>query len=233
MPRRTHELHECITNSLTAKGMASFSRPEQNRPMDPVTLTTDRLCCAPWVRTTPTPSTPRARTPTSSAGRRSRRPYLREHAGFTAQIVPDGWRGRLRLHLRRLPPRGGALVGRWVWRLHHALPWAAGRARLLGRRRSTAATATPPRPSAPSRWAFTDLSVDRVEWRAEVGNNGSRAVAEEPASPWRAPCAPRSTTRAYAGTPGSAPCSPPTWASPRSPPYRLPPGRARRPAPSG
>jgi RimJ/RimL family protein N-acetyltransferase len=31
---------------------------------------------------------------------------------------------------------------------------------------------------AASRWAFTDLSVDRVEWRAEVGNRASRAVAE-------------------------------------------------------
>jgi RimJ/RimL family protein N-acetyltransferase len=31
---------------------------------------------------------------------------------------------------------------------------------------------------AASRWAFIHLSIDRVEWRAEVGNNGSRAVAE-------------------------------------------------------
>lgn len=31
---------------------------------------------------------------------------------------------------------------------------------------------------AASRWAFTDLGVDRVEWRAEVGNEASRAVAE-------------------------------------------------------
>ena len=29
-----------------------------------------------------------------------------------------------------------------------------------------------------SRWAFTDLALDRVEWRAEVGNTGSRTVAE-------------------------------------------------------
>jgi RimJ/RimL family protein N-acetyltransferase len=30
---------------------------------------------------------------------------------------------------------------------------------------------------AASHWAFTRLSIDRVEWRAEVGNKGSRAVA--------------------------------------------------------
>ncbi|MFD7667597.1 GNAT family N-acetyltransferase [Streptomyces sp. NPDC059788] len=28
-----------------------------------------------------------------------------------------------------------------------------------------------------SRWAFTDLGVERLEWHAEVGNAGSRAVA--------------------------------------------------------
>ena len=31
---------------------------------------------------------------------------------------------------------------------------------------------------AACRWAFTRMSVDRVEWRAEVGNTASRAVAE-------------------------------------------------------
>ncbi|WP_112470332.1 GNAT family N-acetyltransferase [Streptomyces triticisoli] len=31
---------------------------------------------------------------------------------------------------------------------------------------------------AVARWAFTRLAVDRLEWRAEVGNNASRAVAE-------------------------------------------------------
>jgi RimJ/RimL family protein N-acetyltransferase len=29
-----------------------------------------------------------------------------------------------------------------------------------------------------ARWAFTRMSVDRLEWRAEVGNKASRAVAE-------------------------------------------------------
>jgi RimJ/RimL family protein N-acetyltransferase len=31
---------------------------------------------------------------------------------------------------------------------------------------------------AVARWAFTRLAVDRLEWRAEVGNTASRAVAE-------------------------------------------------------
>ncbi|GAA3493623.1 hypothetical protein GCM10019016_007220 [Streptomyces prasinosporus] len=31
---------------------------------------------------------------------------------------------------------------------------------------------------AAARWAFTRMSIDRVEWRAEVGNLPSRAVAE-------------------------------------------------------
>ncbi|MBW5485394.1 GNAT family N-acetyltransferase [Streptomyces bambusae] len=32
---------------------------------------------------------------------------------------------------------------------------------------------------AVARWAFTSLGAGRVEWRAEVGNAGSRAVAEK------------------------------------------------------
>ena len=31
---------------------------------------------------------------------------------------------------------------------------------------------------AAARWAFTALAIDRLEWRAEVGNTASRAVAE-------------------------------------------------------
>jgi RimJ/RimL family protein N-acetyltransferase len=31
---------------------------------------------------------------------------------------------------------------------------------------------------AASRWAFTQVAIDRVEWRAEVGNHASRTVAE-------------------------------------------------------
>jgi RimJ/RimL family protein N-acetyltransferase len=101
-------------------------------------------------------------------------PYLREHAEyFVGQTAPDGWAdasmftfgvflpsgelaGMLGLTMRSL---GVAEVGFWTAKEHR------------GNGYITEATL------AASRWAFTQLSVDRVEWRAEVGNAGSRAVA--------------------------------------------------------
>ncbi|MCG7207100.1 MULTISPECIES: GNAT family N-acetyltransferase [Streptomyces] len=101
-------------------------------------------------------------------------PYLPEHArGFTEQMVPDGWSegsmftfgvflptkglaGMLGLTMRSL---GTAEVGFWAAREHR------------GRGHITEATL------AVARWAFTEMAIDRVEWRAEVGNQASRAVA--------------------------------------------------------
>ncbi|MFI5955269.1 GNAT family N-acetyltransferase [Cryptosporangium sp. NPDC051539] len=57
-------------------------------------------------------------------------------------------------------PEGLAEVGYWV------APWA--------RRRGVATVAT----LAVARWAFGELGVKRLTWLAEVGNTGSRAVAE-------------------------------------------------------
>ncbi|MET7438738.1 GNAT family N-acetyltransferase [Streptomyces sp. NPDC004082] len=102
-------------------------------------------------------------------------PYLREHAeGFLAQMVPDGWAdgsmftfgvflpsgqlaGMLSLTMRSL---GVAEVGYWTAKEHR------------GNGYITEAVL------AASRWAFTERAIDRVEWRAEVGNAASRAVAE-------------------------------------------------------
>lgn len=65
--------------------------------------------------------------------------------------------GMLALTMRSL---GMAEVGYWASKEHR------------GHGYITEATVTA------ARWAFTRLSVDRVEWRAEVGNHASRAVAE-------------------------------------------------------
>ncbi|MDN0197209.1 GNAT family N-acetyltransferase [Streptomyces sp. S.PNR 29] len=144
--------------------------------MDPVTLTTDRLLLRAvgpqdtdavyaaaqdpdiqrWIPQFPSP-------------------YLHEHArAFTEQAAPDGWAndtvytfglflpsgdltGMLGLTMRSL---GAAEIGFWATKEHRGNGYV------------TKATVTA------SRWAFTHLSVDRVEWRAEVGNTASRAVAE-------------------------------------------------------
>ncbi|MET9088769.1 GNAT family N-acetyltransferase [Streptomyces sp. NPDC004237] len=102
-------------------------------------------------------------------------PYLPEHArSFTEQMVPDGWTegsmftfgvflpagelaGMLALTMRSL---GAAEVGFWTAKKHR------------GHGYTTEAT------RAAAHWAFTRMAIDRVEWRAEVGNHGSRAVAE-------------------------------------------------------
>jgi len=102
-------------------------------------------------------------------------PYLPEHAqSFTEQMVPDGWAnasmftfgvflpegdlvGMLSLSMRSL---GVAEVGFWGAKEHRGHGYITEAA------------------LAASHWAFTQVSIDRVEWRAEVGNTGSRAVAE-------------------------------------------------------
>ncbi|MDX3119048.1 GNAT family N-acetyltransferase [Streptomyces scabiei] len=102
-------------------------------------------------------------------------PYLYEHArSFIELLAPEGWAtdsmftfgvflpdgpltGVLSLTMRA---PGTAEVGFWTAKEHR------------GHGYTTEATLTA------ARWAFTGLGIDRVEWRAEVGNEASRAVAE-------------------------------------------------------
>lgn len=155
--------------------MARACAAEQNRPMEPVTLTTDRL-----VLRTVGPHDTRAvyeaaQDPGIQRWTTVPSPYLPEHAsGFTEQLAPEGWAqgsmftfgvflvggelaGVLSLTMRSL---GVAEVGYWAAAQHR------------GRGYLTEATLTA------CRWIFSEIGVDRVEWRAEVGNRPSRAVAE-------------------------------------------------------
>ncbi|MGW0838413.1 GNAT family N-acetyltransferase [Streptomyces prunicolor] len=149
--------------------------------MEPVTLTTDRLL----LRSVGPRDTgvvySAAQDPEIQRWTTIPSPYLLEHAqSFTEQLVPEGWEnssmftfgvflpghpghpegelvGMLAITMRSL---GVGEVGFWATKEHR------------GNGYITEATV------AVSRWAFTRLSIDRVEWRAEVGNKGSRAVAE-------------------------------------------------------
>jgi RimJ/RimL family protein N-acetyltransferase len=156
--------------------LASSRQPEQTQAMDPVTLTSERLLLRPvgphdtdavhdacqdpeiqrWI---PIPS-----------------PYLREHAAsFTEQMVPDGWADSSMFTFGMFLPATGELVGT-VGLTMRSLGaaeigfWATKQHR--GNGYITEAV------GVTSRWGFTDLAIDRVEWRAEVGNTGSRTVAE-------------------------------------------------------
>jgi RimJ/RimL family protein N-acetyltransferase len=143
--------------------------------MDPVTLTTERLL----LRTVGPRDTDAvyeaAQDPDVQRWTTIPSPYLREHAEtFVGRTAPDGWAdasmftfgvflpsadfaGMLGLTMRA---PGVAEVGFWTVKEHR------------GNGYTTEATLRA------AHWAFTHLSVDRVEWRAEVGNTGSRAVAE-------------------------------------------------------
>ncbi|MEU2622294.1 GNAT family N-acetyltransferase [Streptomyces sp. NPDC007157] len=102
-------------------------------------------------------------------------PYLPEHArSFTEQLVPDGWAEGSMFTFGVFLPTGelAGMLGLTMRSLGTAEVgfWAAKEFR--GRGYITEATL------AAARWGFTQLAIDRVEWRAEVGNQGSRAVAE-------------------------------------------------------
>ena len=104
-------------------------------------------------------------------------PYLREHAElFVLEFAPQQWRtgaglvwavcgpddgyaGGLDLRISKSDP-GRATVG------FHCAPWARGQGW------TTAAL------TLACRWGFETLGLARIEWRAFVGNEASRRVAE-------------------------------------------------------
>ena len=127
--------------------MASSAKPEQNRPMDPVTLTSERLL----LRTVGPHDTDAVydavQDPDIQRWTTIPSPYLREHAaGFTEQMVPDGWADCSMFTFGVFLPRRRRT--RRHARHHDALPGASARS-ASGRRRNTGATATSPRPPSP------------------------------------------------------------------------------------
>lgn len=155
--------------------MAPFRPAEQNRPMEPVTLTTERLLLRTVDRRDTETVYAAAQDPDIQRWTTIPSPYSRAHAeGFVERAVPEGWAtgtmftfglfpasgelaGMLGITMRSL---GTGEIGFWATKEH--------------RRRGYVAEAT----RAAAHWSFTTLAVDRLEWRAEVGNTASRAVAE-------------------------------------------------------
>ena len=156
--------------------MASVLKPAQNRPMDPVTLTSERLL----LRTVGAHDTgavfDAVQDPEIQRWTTIPSPYLLEHAtAFTEQMVPDGWADCSMFTFGVFLPAGGELVGMLALTMRSLGVgeigfWAKKEHRGNGYITEAALTA--------SRWAFVQRAMDRVEWRAEVGNTGSLAVAE-------------------------------------------------------
>ncbi|MGV9252796.1 GNAT family N-acetyltransferase [Streptomyces sp. NPDC003697] len=143
--------------------------------MEPATLTTDRLLLRTVGPRDADAVHAAAQDPDIQRWTTIPSPYRPEHArGFTERTVPEGWAsgsvftfgvflpagelaGMLGITMRSL---GEGEIGFWAAREHR------------GRGHVTEAVL------AAARWAFTEVPLDRIEWRAEVGNHASRAVAE-------------------------------------------------------
>ena len=144
--------------------------------MEPVTLTTARLL----LRTVGPEDTDAvyaaAQDPDIQRWTTIPSPYLPEHAqSFTEQLVPDGWAAGSMFTFGVFLPEGEELVGMLSFTMRSLGSAEVG---FWGTKEHRGHGYTTEAVVAASRWAFIQLSIDRVEWRAEVGNNGSRAVAE-------------------------------------------------------
>ncbi|WP_078618546.1 MULTISPECIES: GNAT family N-acetyltransferase [unclassified Streptomyces] len=144
--------------------------------MEPVTLTTERLVLRPVDPGDADAVYEAAQDPDIQRWTTIPSPYLREHAeSFTGGLAPDGWADGSMFTFGVFLP-SGELVGMVSQTMRAPGTaevgfWAAKEHR--GRGYLTEATL------AACRWAFLSLSVDRVEWRAEVGNTASRTVARK------------------------------------------------------
>jgi len=105
------------------------------------------------------------------------RPYLPRHAiDFVTSYSEQAWRTGTAAPLGVFDAATGELLGssglimlQWDYRVgevgYWVAPWARGR--------GVATTAT----RAVARWAQTALGLERIAWRAEVGNQASRTIA--------------------------------------------------------
>jgi RimJ/RimL family protein N-acetyltransferase len=156
--------------------MALATPPEQNRPMEPVTLTTSRLL----MRTVGPKDTDTvyeaAQDPDIQRWTTIPSPYLYEHAqSFAEQLVPEGWANGSMFTWGLFLPEGEDLVGMLGLTMRSMSEAEIG---FWGTKEHRGNGYITEAVLAASRWAFVHLSLDRVEWRAEVGNRPSRAVAE-------------------------------------------------------
>jgi len=144
-------------------------------PLEPVTLSAPGVLLRPWRPEDADACTAACQDPAIQRWTTVPVPYLPEHgAGFTA-TSPQRWAEGL-ASFAVVDPDSGELLGAhgFVDRPGPGVVeigyWIAPGARGRG----VATTAT----RLVAEWALRDLGEHRVEWRAEVGNTGSRRVAE-------------------------------------------------------
>ncbi|MCX5013647.1 GNAT family N-acetyltransferase [Streptomyces sp. NBC_00555] len=145
--------------------------------MEPTTLNTARLELRPFVPSDEDEVYAACQDPDVQRWTLVPSPYERANAhAFVNEVVPNGWLENTAYAFAvRLGP-GGPLVAAVGVHVHgtdsHEIGyWAVKEHR--GQGYMTEAVA------AVARWAFTEVGVVRLEWRAEAGNAGSRMVAEK------------------------------------------------------
>ncbi|MFH8447439.1 GNAT family N-acetyltransferase [Streptomyces sp. NPDC018026] len=143
--------------------------------MEPVTLTTDRLVLRTVGPRDAEAVHAAAQDPDIQRWTTIPSPYLPEHArGFTEQMVPDGWANDSMFTFGLFLPAGD-LVGMLAVTM---ISLGTGEIGFWGTKEHRGRGYTTEAAVAAARWAFTERAVDRLEWRAEVGNTASRAVAQ-------------------------------------------------------
>ncbi len=143
--------------------------------LEPLTLSGDGLLLRPWTPHDAGAVTAACQDPMVQRWTQVPSPYLPEHgADFTA-TSPERWaRGLASFGI--FDASTGALLGSHGFVAYPAVGtveigyWVAAEAR--GRGVATGAT------RLVTRWALREVGLHRVEWQAEVGNDGSRRVAE-------------------------------------------------------
>lgn len=145
-------------------------------PLEPITLTTDRLLLRPFTPDDTDAVYEECQDPEIQRWTVVPSPYARSDAEFfTARMCPEGWRDGSMYNFAVRTREDGALVGalgisrRTLSGTYEIGFWTAKERR--GRGYMTEAVV------CAARWAFTSLDCDRLEWRAEIGNVPSRAVA--------------------------------------------------------
>ncbi|MFE4218538.1 GNAT family N-acetyltransferase [Streptomyces sp. NPDC056844] len=144
--------------------------------MEPTALTTERLFMRPFAPEDADAVYLACQDPEIQRWTVVPSPYTRADAElFTRKLSPAGWQDGTMCNFAVLLRDGGPLVGA-LGVNRHSLPgtyevgfWTAKEHRGAGYTTETVLAA--------ARWAFTALAADRLEWRAEVGNVPSRAVA--------------------------------------------------------
>ncbi|GAA1903288.1 GNAT family N-acetyltransferase [Streptantibioticus ferralitis] len=148
--------------------------------MEPVTLTTERLILRPLETRDVHAVYAACQDPEIQRWTTVPSPYTREHAEtFIGQISPDGWRDDTQYGFGVFTNGEDQLVGTMAL-VRLAMLHTEERQAELGywtakEQRGRGYTVEAAR--AVCQWAFIELGVQRMEWYAEAGNAGSRAVA--------------------------------------------------------